>query len=227
MAPFPLTLFLVNQMGPAYPVDRPSSKWFRTKICIILILDFLHSLSFLFSPSPIYGSGLPLVDFSPWDRPQHLQVFKKPPIIYFIPLSCPPSPLLIQLAHPTWRFSPRPWIFFHETGNRIDIYVQRYMDEGTQRVACNRFDHDGCMCLARVGQIRLDRITQASHGGWSPGNNGYAWKLLELGKDCIERVGDRRVECDYTIMGENADLQWMAGKYLGIRIPGHWSECRV
>lgn len=99
MAPFPLTQFLVNQMGPAYPVDRPSSKWFRTRICIILILDFLHSLSFLFSPSPIYGSGLPLVDFLPWDRPQHLQVFKKPPIIYFIPLSCPPSPLLIQLAH--------------------------------------------------------------------------------------------------------------------------------
>lgn len=98
----------------------------------VLIFCVLH-LSFFPFP-PIHGSGLP---------PREVTTFisiQEPPSVCFIPLSSPPlpsPPLLVPphsilVAHPTCGF------FFTSTSNRIDEYVQRFMDGGNPLVACNR-----------------------------------------------------------------------------------------
>ncbi len=63
---------------------------------------------------------LPPVDFSHWDRSQHLQVSIQEPLSnYPVPLSSPPAPIQILLAQPTVS-SP---------------YSSTFMDGGTSRVA--------------------------------------------------------------------------------------------
>lgn len=74
-------------------------------VCLSFVCDediyrfrswFFVFLIFLFLPlPPTHGPGLPPVDFSPWDKSQHLQVFESPPSVYFSPLSSPQSPLSI------------------------------------------------------------------------------------------------------------------------------------
>ena len=67
---------------------------------------------------------------------KHVQ---EPPSVYFIPLIAPRP--LFPWYWPTlpMDFSPYPWIFLHETSNRIDEYVQRSMDGDYRRVTCNMY----------------------------------------------------------------------------------------
>ena len=62
-------------------------------------------------------------------RVQHIQ---KPPSVYFIPFSSPPS-----RRPPTRGFFTLFVDFPPPTSNRIDEYMQRPMDRDYRRVACN------------------------------------------------------------------------------------------
>ena len=64
----------------------------------------------------------------------------KSPQAFISSLLVAPRPLFPwHWPTPPIGFSPRPWIFLHETSNRIGEYVQISMDGDYRRVACNIF----------------------------------------------------------------------------------------